>query len=131
GPPPGRSAASTPPPPPRGPRPRPKPNPPPPPASPSCDLPADLARAAGDGVAQPLDEQHSLQRALNQHIASVAVVAPPSQKPLLAHGIEGPGDHRLGDLEPLGQPAHRVRGGLEINREQDGQLPRRQIRLVI
>src|SRR5262245_61064840 len=82
-------------------------------------------------IAELLHVERALHGALDDHVAAVGGVTLARHQLELAHGVERPRDHRLGDVQLGRQSAHGVRRRLEINGEQYGELPRRQVRRLV
>ena len=87
--------------------------------------------AGDDQVTELLDMQGTGKRALDENIAAVGFVAPASEQAEPTHGVERPGDCRLGDAKLLSEPANGVRRRLEIDGEEHRHLSGRQIGRVI
>ena len=64
----------------------------------------------------------STARSRDEHVAAVAFVANAPQIAERAERVQGARDHRLGDAQPLGEAAHRVRAGGEIDEQHQRHL---------
>src|SRR6185503_3534900 len=84
-----------------------------------------------DSVGEAFEIERTLDGALNQHVAAVALVAAAAQEIEFAHGVERARDDRFGHGELLCQLAHGMGRGLQIDRQQDAHLPWRKIGLTV
>src|SRR3954469_5550384 len=58
----------------------------------------------------------------DEDVAAVRLVADPAQIAERAKGIQGARDHRLGHAEQLGEAAHRVRSGRQVDEQEERHL---------